>query len=146
MKKNDRDFPMLEPILIFDPVLGNWQHPDIEEIVSYLRENYEQPNEGVNSFMGPLIRFVFEDTINIIVMVDPNYYVSFLESDEEAIEDIVICTEVCLLEDVWMPGNEQFAFTEYGRSLAKRLEGKKLEWLSPDVGITGSGTEWWFDT
>ena len=153
-KRKELDMPIVEPIVIHDAELGTWNHPDIEEIVSIFKEDYDQINEECNVFTGPLVRFLFEESLQIAVVVEPEYYDRFVdncminknggESQDQVTDKIIMATQVCLLEDVWKPGGgDQFVFTNYGRALAKKLKNVNLMWLTPDIGLDGDDPDEW---
>lgn len=54
--------------------------------------------------------------------------------------------EVTLLEDVWMPGGEQFCFSEIGIAICDIFKKVKKYSFSPDCALTTDGENWWYDT
>jgi hypothetical protein len=141
METKDIELPVEDILMLNNPhTEGLWINPDIEKITSNLK-----PHDCNVGFLdGPFVRiWIGKGKYHAVVMLTPEAYDAYLEScfnkvkNRKLIKNIISMTIVLLTEDVWMPGGEQFCFTEYGRLISEDIldMGNVECMLSPDVGV-----------
>jgi hypothetical protein len=156
---------MAEPIIIMFKD-QNWTHPNIQELVDELKD-VDQPNKSCEVWMGPFIRIYLEQDGKVVYTVcafhDRAAYEEHLircypkfnedtyteERCNEILTEIFGFLEVQLVEDVWMPGSEQFCFSDFAEKLYEYLDFSKpysFSLISPDVGVHNEGEYWAFST
>lgn len=102
----------IEPLLIIPKTkyLNKWTHPEINTLTERLE------NDGSNRFDGNLVRAYFSfsnyRSVDIISIVDTACMELMLT--EEGPTTFGSQLLLLLNQDIWTPGGEQFAKTEYG--------------------------------
>ena len=147
MKTKDIKFAVDNILMLDNPhTEGMWVNPDIKEVTSHL----DSCDLNVGFLDGPFVRIWFDwgnkCRYHAVVMLNQETYNTYLEScfDEKCnksrkiSDDIISETIILLTEDIWMPGGEQFCFTEHGRLISKDIlaMGKNVKCMtSPDIGV-----------
>lgn len=117
-----------EPVMIdFDS--QQWYHPEIDDLVAW---EVNGVNAGTWS-RSHLYRINLTNTqcdIAAVILYWPQ-----AEWADIPHQDLNNLIPVILFEDVWMPGGQQFCFTEFGRALSQKFMDSRITLVSPDVGI-----------
>jgi hypothetical protein len=135
-------YPIRDILLIQsneDNGIGNWQHPLIKKLI----DKYCTPcelNEGY--YDGPVVRAVYKK-VTIVALLEENVFDNFVNEcmsnktkKPRKHTSLHLPIATMLLEDVWIPYDEQFCFTEYGKKLAEVFPyNVSYEFISPDIGI-----------
>jgi len=138
---------------------NKWVNPDISSMVNLDKETGYDNN---------CHRVFFRDKdnellVHLIVQSElldkfwSQYYTDIDENDQafpvpkqkdvnKIVKTILMRSEVMLLEDVWIPGGEQFCFTVIGQEVGELMKKVKKIRFSPDCAITTDGKTFWFDT
>ncbi len=127
--------PQVNPLII-NANRSTWIHPQIEH---ELRDEVQDKSTGILAYTGILLRVWLGDNTHVVTLVDEETMNDLLQYDDETekytwnhelSEQVAIATLIALTEDTWMPGGEQFCFTEFG----KNIDVGDGEWqISPDV-------------
>jgi hypothetical protein len=128
---NDETLP--EPVLI-DFADQHWHHPEIRSMLTW---EVNGINPGTWSY-DDLYRAYMENPdgrLASVVMHWPG--VDWHTVSKSALTEIL---PVVLFEDVWMPGGEQFCFTDLGQKLCRSFLDHRITFVSPDVGIQADET------
>lgn len=136
----------VEPLIIFkNSFREKWVHPGIEEISKTLSKDL-----GTDyNYSGPLMRFVTDD-IQIVALLDQAQYDFIIEEMIAGISAsarqswAIEMLRLYLYEDFWMPGGEQFCFSEFAEDFPEYSD-FEVEWFSPDVCLN-SLDGWGFET
>lgn len=155
----------IEPLIITFQE-NNWTHPLINEIVEEYKEE-DQPNRSCEVWMGPLVRIYLEQdgkhVYTVCRFIDKDMYENHLkysyekfneehyekERAQQIFYEMVSFLLTALQEDVWMPGNEQFCFSDFGKRLNDYFDFNSpfsIPLMSPDVGIHDEGDYWLWST
>jgi hypothetical protein len=126
-----------EPVLI-DFADQHWHHPDIESLLTW---EVDGINPGRWSY-DHLYRVYLENPDGKIASVVVHW--PEVSWEDIAKSELTELLPVVLFEDVWMPGGEQFCFTDIGQDLSRRFFDHRITFISPDVGIESdeSGYHW----
>lgn len=137
---NGYTYPIRDILLIQGhTAIGNWQHPNIENLIN----EYCTPSDINDGYYdGPLVRAIYEN-VTIVALLENNVYDTFInECLSNKMKTPLAHTSlheyfaVMLLEDVWVPQDEQFCFTEYGKKLGKVFSYEiPYKFISPDLGL-----------
>ena len=133
------DLEMIEPVIIW---LGDdhWVHPDIKTVVAWDQHKIED-----GSVLDGLTRVWIEN--NDKTSAQLVIYSQSLEDGKISLADLRMLLEVTLFEDVWMPGGEQFCFTEFGQKMYSAFgDEMTISYASPDVSVWEVDGEYGFDT
>lgn len=137
------ELPYIEPLLIYSEV-GEWTHPEIEEISKELEKM-----KDCNNLIGNLMKINVEmasNTFYLVAVTDDKGYKEIMTDKINQYMDFLF---LVLSEDVWLPGGEQFVFSEYGTKFNQTYHLNTEKWsctVSPDVSINHDKNDWWFDT
>jgi hypothetical protein len=117
-----------EPVLIdFDQ--QHWHHPDIEDLLTWKVDGINPGRWSYDYLYRVYLETAQKESAYIVVHWPDVEWEDFRRQD---LADII---PVILFDDVWMPGGEQFCFTDLGRKLSKKFNGSAITFMSPDVGI-----------
>jgi len=143
----DYEYVDIEPMVISINCKENntWIHPDID--------NYFKPNTYDNTIDDKVFKMHIqtEDDKTLTIVFKSEELNNRIEADIYSVENwnfeniySMMCT--VLLEDVWMPGGEQFVFTNFGKKVSEIISFDKPvnASLTPDVGLEGDseGYSW----
>jgi hypothetical protein len=154
-----------EPIIIMFKD-QNWTHPNIQTIVDELKDD-DQINESCQMWTGPWVRIYLEQEGKTVYTVcafhDKEAYEEHVkqcykkfnegtyteERSKEILDEILGFLYIQLVEDVWLPGAEQFCFSEFAEKLYEYFDFAKpfsFSLISPDVGVHDEGKYWAWST
>ena len=150
------EFADIEPLII--QYNGKeWIHPDIESYYAKDEGGYDNDMYRVYYKSGKSVLRIFFKSDYITTKMN-NYFASEDRETkpkqtlfEEPYIDVKLvhdCMLVTLVEDVWSPGGEQFAFTKFGHRVGKFMMRKstKMDFFSLDCALTTDGIDWWCDS
>jgi hypothetical protein len=152
--KEKYQYPIIDILLIEGHnKIGKWQHPRIKKLIN----KYCVPSDiNAGYYDGNIIRACYKD-FTIVALLTNDVYQKFLDecfsnktSNPLAHTDLHQFIAVMILEDVWIPGDEQFCFTEYGKKISELFSyDTPYEFISPDLGLRlddDSGSSWGYCT
>jgi len=141
MKLNKHyQYPIRDILLIQGRgAIGNWQHPNIKKIV-YEYCTPSDVNDGY--YDGSIVRAVYENVTVVALLENNAYDVIINECLSNKTDKPLPHTSLheyialMLLEDVWVPQDEQFCFTIFGKTLGKTFSYEtSYKFISPDLGL-----------
>jgi hypothetical protein len=126
-----------EPVLIdFDQ--QHWHHPNIEDLLTWEVNGHNQGRWSYDYLYRVYLETSQKESVYIVVHWPDVEWEDFRQ------QDLANIIPVILFDDVWMPGGEQFCFTDLGQKLSKKFSRSAITFMSPDVGIEAdeSGYHW----
>jgi hypothetical protein len=126
-----------EPVLI-DFADQHWHHPDIESLLTWEVDGINPGRWSYDHLYRVYLETADRKIAHVVVHWPEVRQGNISESEFTEILPVV------LFEDVWMPGGEQFCFTDFGQELSRRFFNHRITFVSPDVGIESdeSGYQW----
>ena len=124
---------MIEPIIIYAGDL-KWVHPEIDSILEW-GVDYAGDKVDEDTAMRDIYKVYLKRTEKIkCPMVI--FYCKVENEIYPSLKSIEGQLAVCIHEDVWSPGGDQFIFTEIGSKISELLPiDIEVESWSPDAGI-----------
>jgi hypothetical protein len=117
-----------EPVVIdFDQ--QHWHHPNIESMLSWEVNGHNPGQWSYDNLYRIYLENAQKQTACIVI------YWPGVPWEDVVEQDLGNIIPVILFEDVWMPGVEQFCFTDAGQKLFEKFGESAITFSSPDVGI-----------